>query len=84
MKSMWYVHRMILEGAYAGGGAYEDAYAKKKVQEASSVAVYGVGKFGKRFLDYLKNISWIKKFPVDRVKKSNTKKPCSQEFRSWS
>ena len=45
--------RMILDGAYAGGGAYEDAL-RKKVQEADSVAVYGAGKFGKRFLDYLK------------------------------
>lgn len=63
--------RMILDGAYAGGGAYEDAL-RKKVQEADSVAVYGAGKFGKRFLDYLKKYQLDKKVSCVIVsKKSN-------------
>lgn len=62
---------MILDGAYAGGGAYEDAL-RKKVQEADSVAVYGAGKFGKRFLDYLKKYQLDKKVSCVIVsKKSN-------------
>ena len=45
---------------------------RKKVQEADSVAVYGAGKFGKRFLDYLKKYQLDKKVSCVIVsKKSN-------------
>ena len=63
LKSPEYVVRplrLILDGAKHSSECYEETLLKK-LQETDSVALYGAGKLGRRFLHYLKQNDLDKK-----------------------